>query len=142
MGCALLLATLRDASFRPSRIFTPDSSWDVGLGGFLLGFAVPWRDAFDGALQALRAADGAGTILGAFTLVALAAGIVFALRGWRGVARLRALAAFLLLTASTALLFYYAVQLLIWLAARIGFWVFLLLLMLFQRWRYAPAPSH
>ncbi len=140
-GGALLLAMPHAEAFRLSRLFAADSPWAIGLGEFITGFALPGTDALAGALVAMRDADGAGAAIGWLAALVLAGGAFIALRGWRGMARLRALVAFLLLMAVSALLLHYTVHLLAWLAARLGFWVFLLLLLLFQRWRHAPPAT-
>jgi hypothetical protein len=127
LGVALLLAAPHVESFRPSRIFAAGGPWRIGLPDFLASHGLPARVTLDTALAAL----GEGRVL------LLLAGGAFALAWWRGLADLRALGAFLLLVAGTALLLHYAAHLLAWMLALLNFWLFAIALFAFQRWRYA-----
>ncbi|WP_439596595.1 hypothetical protein [Falsiroseomonas sp.] len=139
-GLALLLAVPHAESFRISRIFAPDGPWHLGLPGFLARHGLPDAATLQAAWAQLRE-GGLGALPGGLALLLLAAGPLAALRWWRGGARLRALGAFLLLAASTALLLHYAIHLLAWMLALLNFWLFALLLFAFQRWRHAPTRT-
>jgi hypothetical protein len=142
LGLSLLLALPHGEAFRLAQVFDDKGRWGQGLGGFLAGSLVPARETLRAALLAARSLDGPAGFAGLLTLAGLLAGLGVALRLWRGLARLRALVAFLLLAACVALLLHYAAHLAAWLAARLNFWVFALLLLGFQRWRYAPRAAH
>ncbi|MBU8543171.1 MULTISPECIES: hypothetical protein [Roseomonadaceae] len=140
-GVALLLAVPHGDDFRLSRIFVAEGPWTLDLPGFLARHGLPSRATLDHAAEQLRQ-GGLGAMPGGLALLLLASGPLAALRWWRGKARLRALAAFLLFAASTALLLHYAIHLLAWMLALLNFWLFAVLLVLFQRWRYAPRGHH
>ncbi|MDP3415593.1 hypothetical protein [Falsiroseomonas sp.] len=136
-GVALLLAVPHGESFRLSSIFVVQGPWNLDLPGFLLRHSLPSRATLENARD-LLAEGGPGALPGGLALLLLATGPLAALRWWRGWARLRALGAFLLLAASTALVLHYAIHLLAWMLALLNFWLFALLLFVFQRWRHAP----
>lgn len=142
LGLALLLALPHGGAFRLAQVFDDTGRWGQGLGSFLAGSLVPGSETLRAALAALRRLEGPAGFAALLALVGLVAGAAVALRLWRGMARLRALVAFLLLAACVALLLHYAAHLAAWLAARLNFWVFALLLLGFQRWRYAPRAAH
>ncbi|NGM20767.1 hypothetical protein G3576_12150 [Roseomonas stagni] len=142
LGLAILLALPHGEAFRLAQVFDGDGRWTQGLGAFLAASLLPGRETLGAALVALRSIDGPAGFAGLLTLAGLLAGAAVAMRLWRGMARLRALVAFLLLAACVALLLHYAAHLAAWLAARLNFWVFALLLLGFQRWRYAPRAAH
>jgi hypothetical protein len=142
LGAALLLAVPHGEAFRLGRIFTLDSPWLVGLGGFLRLYALPGRETLAGLVAAMRDPEGLEGAAGWVAALLLAGGGFVALRWWQGRARLRAFVAFLMMAVLTALMLYYAVHLFAWLAAQLGFWIFLLLLLGFQRWRHAPRGAH
>jgi len=129
LGIALVLGGPDPRAFLPSRIFSQDGPWAIGLGAFLAGHALP-RGATLAALPDW------------LVLPVLLAGALVAARLWQGAARLRAYAAFLLLSATTALLLHYGAHLLAWLAAQLSFWLFALGLLAFQRWRYGVRRGH
>ncbi len=129
LGVALVLGGPEARAFLPSRIFAQDGPWAIGLGGFFSRYALPRRAALVGLPLWL-------------VLPVLLAGALVAWRLWRGRARLRAFAAFLLLSATTALLLHYGAHLLAWLAAQLSFWLFALGLLGFQRWRYGVPRGH
>lgn len=134
---ALLLAAPHLGEFSLHRIFVPDAVWNVTLGTFLGRHALPSRTALLGLAQGL-AGDAGTALLAAAWLSALsvAAGIGVCIRSWRGRARSRAITSFAILAGWTALIAHYAVHLFAWGAAQLGFWVFLILLAAFQRWRH------
>ena len=136
-GIALLLALPHGGDFRPSRLFLADGPWAMGLRDFLPRFALPDAATLRGALAGLGAADALG-LAGWLALVLVATGLGASLRWWRGRARLRAMGAFLLLAALTALLLHHGAHLLAWGAAQLNFWLFALALLGWQRWRHAP----
>lgn len=142
LGLALLLATADADAYRLGRLFDAEGPWMVGLGGFLRLHALPGPDTVARLAGAMRGVHGLAGLVGWLAVLLVAAGCGIAIRGWRGRARWRAVAAFLLLALLCALLLYYAVQLLAWLAAQLGFWVFALLLLGFQRWRHTPRGAH
>jgi hypothetical protein len=138
-----LLATATDPSiFHPARIFAAEGPWAIGLGELLGRHALPGAEALRALPAALFAPRGAATAAAWLTLAGLACGGVLARRLWRGRTRLRGFAAFLLLVLLAMVQLHYAAHLLAWLAARLGFWLFALALLLFQRWRYAPRAAH
>jgi hypothetical protein len=142
LGVTLLLAVPHGEAFRLSQVFDGRGRWMQGLGGFLAGSLLPGRETVQAAITAVRRLEGPAGFGGLLTLAGLLAGVTVALRLWRGVARLRALLAFLLLSLCVALLLHYAAHLAAWLAARLNFWVFALLLLGFQRWRHTPSTAH
>lgn len=142
LGLSLLLALPHGEAFRLAQVFDAAGRWGQGLGSFLAGSVMPGRETLHAALFALRHMEGPASVAGLLGLVGLFVGGGVALRLWRGAARLRAMLAFLLLAACVALLLHYAAHLGAWLAARLNFWVFAVLLLGFQRWRYAPRIVH
>ncbi len=136
-GVTLLLAVPHGESFRLSSIFVVQGPWSLDLPGFLLQHGLPGTATLQNARDLLRQ-GGLGALPGGLALLLLATGPLAALRWWRGWARLRALGAFLLLAASTALVLHYAIHLLAWMLALLNFWLFALVLFVFQRWRHAP----
>jgi hypothetical protein len=142
LGFALLLATPHADAFRLGRILDAEGPWAVGLGGFLRGFALPGPETLAALLHGLRRPQGIGDVLGWLAVSLVVAGLWLSFRLWRGRSRLRAMAALLVMALLGALLLHYAVNLFAWLAAQLGFWVFALLLLVFQRWRYAPRGAH
>jgi hypothetical protein len=145
-GAALgagLLATAPDSTiFHPARIFAADGPWTITLGELIGRHALPRAEALRSLAAAPFAGDGAGTAAAWLALAGLLGGFVLARRLWRGRTRLRAFGAFLLLALLAAVQLHYAAHLLAWLAARLGFWLFALALLLFQRWRHAPRAVH
>lgn len=136
-AAALLLAAPHIAEFYPHRIFVPDSVWNIPLGTLLARHALPGADAFLGLVQGVSGAGGTARI--AATLVAavsIAAGLAVCIRSWRGRARWRAITSFAVLAVWSTLITHYAVHLVTWGVAQLGFWVFLVLLAGFQRWRH------
>lgn len=148
LGCGValgagLLAAAPDASiFHPARIFVADGPWAIGLGELLARHALPRAEAMRALPAALLAWHGAATAAAWLALAGLLGGFVLARRLWRGRTRLRAFGAFLLLVLLAAVQLHYAAHLLAWLAAQLGFWLFALALLLFQRWRHAPRAMH
>jgi len=141
-GIALLLALPHAGDFRPARLFLAGGPWAIGLGDVLARFALPDAATLRGARDALST-GGAGGAAGWLALALLAAGPLAALRWWRGRTRLRAIAAFLLLAACTALILHYGAHLLAWTASQLNFWLFAVALFAWQRWRYAaPRAGH
>ncbi len=141
-GAGLLAAAPDPSLFRPARIFASDGPWAIGLPALLRDHALPGRATLRALVTALRGGEGAATVAGWLALAGLVGGGVLARRLWQGRARLRAFGAFLLLVLLTALQLHYAAHLLAWLAAQLGFWLFAVALLLFQRWRYAPRVAH
>jgi hypothetical protein len=136
---ALLIAAPHAVEFSPQRLFAPQSVWDVSLGAFLSHHALPGYATLGAAWGGLfGAAGGAGMAAGWGSVLAVAAGLAVSFRMWRGRLRLRAALSFLVLAAWTALIVNYAAHLLAWGLMQLGFWAFLLVLLVFQRWRYRP----
>jgi len=142
LGLSLMLASPDGEAFRLGRIFAEDGPWMIGLADFLRHHALPGPGDFRSLAAAMIGFDGLAGIAGWLAGLLLLGGCIIALRWWRGRARLRALAAFLLLAGLGAMLLHYAANLFAWLAAQLGFWVFALLLLAFQRWRYAQPAAH
>jgi hypothetical protein len=142
LGLGLLAAMPDAAAFRPSRIFAAESPWAIGIAGFLAEHALPRRAALAGLAAAMAEPAGLAGLAGWLAVAGLLAGLIMVLRLWQGRARGRAFGAFLLLALCTALLLHYGLNLLTWLAAQLGFWVFALALLLFQRWRYGLRAAH
>lgn len=145
LGVLLLASLPYGEDFRPSRLYAADSPWDIGVLEFLRRHALPGHAAMVEAGRVLR--QGAGSpwqTLPGYCGLALAG--LAAVQGvflWRGVARLRAALACLLLAGWTALVVHYLAHLLAWSAAQLNFWLFALLLVLWQRARYSPrARAH
>ncbi len=141
---ALLLTAPHAAEFSPQRLFAPQSIWDVTLGGFLSLYALPARSALIAAWNALGGGgSSAGMAAGWVAVLAAVAGLAVSVRMWRGALRWRAVLSFLVLAGWTALIANYAAHLAAWGLMQLGFWAFLLALLVFQRWRYRPhATSH
>lgn len=142
-GIALLLGAPHLDQFTLRRIFAPDSLWASGALEFLAGYALPSADALT-AFSAALLGTGSTALLAAAWLgsAAFVAGLLVALRGWRGRRRLRAFGAFIALVVWTALILGYAAHLIAWSAAHLSFWIFALALLLFQRWRHAAPAGH
>lgn len=142
-GFALLLGAPHLDQFTLRRIFAPDSLWAAGAWEFLAGHALPTADAL-AAFGAAFLGAGSTPLLSAAWLgmAVFAAGLLVALRGWRGRRRLRAIGAFIVLVVWTALILGYAAHLIAWSAAHLSFWIFALALLLFQRWRHAAPAGH
>jgi hypothetical protein len=141
-GAGLLAAAPDPSIFHPGRIFAADGPWAIGLMEFLDRHSLPGAEALRALPGALFAPRGAATAAAWLALAGLACGGVLARRLWQGSTRLRGFCAFLLLVLLAAVQLHYAANLLAWLAARLGFWLFALALLLFQRWRYAPRAAH
>lgn len=137
LGVLLLASLPYGEDFRPSRLYAADSPWNIGVLEFLRRHALPTREAM---AEAWRALGGNGTPWQAIpgyagaALAGLAALQAFLL--WRGMARLRAALATLMLACWTALVVHYLAHLLAWTATQLNFWLFALLLVLWQRGRY------
>lgn len=143
-GMALLLSVPHAGAFAPGILFERGAAWDLSLGDFLAAYALPRWVTLRSLLLSI---GGEGSLLqvatARFAMVGLLAGPLLALRLWRGLARLRALAAFLLLVLWTALILHYALHLAAWTVAQLNFWTFAIALLLFQRWRYRTRlPAH
>jgi hypothetical protein len=143
-AAALLLTAPHAAEFSPQRLFAPQSSWDVTLGGFLSLYALPARATLVAAWKGLGGVGGsAGMAAGWVAVLAAVAGLAVSFRMWRGRLRWRAALSFLVLAGWTALITNYAAHLAAWGLMQLSFWAFLLALLAFQRWRYRPqATSH
>lgn len=141
-GAGLLAAAPDPSLFHPARIFASDGPWAIGLPELLRDRALPARETLRALVAALRGGGGAATVAAWLAVAGFVVGGVLARRLWQGRARRRAFAAFLLLVLLTALQLHYAAHLLAWLVAQLGFWLFALALLLFQRWRYAPRAAH
>lgn len=143
VGAALLICGRDAAAFLPSRLFAPTGPWQIDLGEFLRYRAFPGQEPLLRARDALLGSGG--TVVVAATRLAalgLLAGFGVALAWWRGPARLHAVQGFVVLAFWTALFVHYAVQVSAWTATKLDFWLFLVALVLFQRWRYRePALS-
>jgi hypothetical protein len=138
-----LLAAAPDLSlFHPASIFATDGPWTIGLPELLRRHALPGAAALRALPAGLSGLHGATTLAAWLAVAGLVGGGVLVRRLWRGWARLRAFGGFLLLVLLTALQLHLAVHLLAWLAAQLGFWLFALALVLFQRWRYARPSAH
>lgn len=140
-GVVLMLAAPHFAEFALHRIFAADAIWSAGLRDFLFLYALPRGESYRAGADALGGNGKALPMIIAWLAVAaLASGLLLVLRWWRGNARLRAMLAFLVIAAWTALLLYYGVNLLAWALAQLSFWAILIALVAFQRWRYAGHP--
>ncbi|MBR0649434.1 hypothetical protein GXW78_07150 [Roseomonas terrae] len=142
-GIALLIVAPHLDAFAPREIFAENSAWSVDLREFLARYALPQDTAFGTLADALRGRGDWLVIALAWASVgAVVFGCLAALRFWRGWNRLRALLAFLSLTAWIALLIGYVAHLSAWVAAQLSFWIFLLLLIALQRWRHRSRVAH
>jgi hypothetical protein len=144
MGVALLANTPHLAEFALTRVFAADGFWEVDLWHFLRAHALPSGATLARTLEALAGEGGAVRVWTArVALLALVPGGLAALRWWGGTARLWAVLAFLLLALWSAVMLAYATHLLAWASAQLSFWLFLVALILFQRWRYRfRTPAH
>ncbi|MDB5415140.1 MAG: hypothetical protein JWR10_3475 [Rubritepida sp.] len=137
LGAMLLAAVPHAEDFRPSRIYASDSPWRMDAGQFLARHALPDGPTLRGAAALLMPGNTSiGAILGQMGAVLALAGAVQALMLWRGWPRVRAAVAVLLLAGWTALILHYAAHLMAWGATQLNFWLFALLLVLWQRFRY------
>ncbi len=141
-GAGLLAAAPDHSLFHPARIFASDGPWAIDLPELLRDHALPGSATLRALVAAQRGGQGAATVAAWLALAGLLGGWMLARRLWQGRARLRAFGAFLLLVLLTALQLHYAAHLLAWLAAQLGFWLFALALLIFQRWRYRPRTAH
>jgi hypothetical protein len=142
LGIALLAAMPESAIFRPGRVFAADGPWMLDLRGFLSRAVLPGRATVEALGAELIGGSWLGCLLAWAAALGLGGGIAVAALGWRGVTRLRALLAVLMLAGWTALLIHYGAHLLAWVSAQLNFWIFALLLLGFQRWRYGPRGAH
>lgn len=144
LGVLLLAAVPHAEDFRPSRIYAADSPWRMNAGQFLARHALPDGATLRGAAGLLVPGEASiGAVLGQIGAVLALGNAVQALLLWRGRARIRAALAVLLLAAWTALVLHYAAHLIAWGATQLNFWLFALLLVLWQRWRYRqPRAAH
>jgi hypothetical protein len=141
-GLTLLLALPHAALFSLNSLFSARGPWEFGIGVFLQRHALPDAATLHRAVIGLGSARLSAGV-GWLAVLLLLAGPLAALRWWHGRSRLRAIAAFLMLAASTAVLLHYAAHLLAWAAAQLNFWLFAVALILFQRRRYAaPSAGH
>ena len=142
-GVALLIGAPHIEAFLPREIFAETSPWSGDLQDFLGSYALPQRATFAAIADGLRGEGHWMIVAAAWTAVAgILLGCVAALRFWRGWNRLRALLAFLSLTAWIALVLGYVAHLAAWVAAHLSFWIFLLLLVALQRWRHGTPRAH
>lgn len=138
-GAALLLP---DAGlFRPIEIFAAEGPWSIGLPVFLERHALPGLATLRAAADGLQGKAGMlALLLGWGAILVLGAAVVTARRLWPG---WRAAGAVCLLAVWIAVILHYAAHLLAWSLAQLNIWVLPLLLLLFQRWRYAaPGSGH
>ncbi|PZW47028.1 hypothetical protein C8P66_10766 [Humitalea rosea] len=138
-GVGLLLP---DAGlFRAGEIFATDGAWSIGLPVFLERHALPAMATLRAAADGLQGKAGVLALLtGWGAILVLGAAIIMARRLWPG---WRAAGAVCLLAVWIAVILHYAAHLLAWSLAQLNIWVLPLLLLLFQRWRYAaPATGH
>jgi hypothetical protein len=142
LGLGLLAAAPEPGIFLPGRIFAAEGPWALGLGEALARHALPGGAAVRALGLAAVDAGGVATVAAWLVAAGTALGAGTALRLWYGPARLRALGAFLLLVLHVALMLHVGLHLAAWVAARLGFWLFALALVLFQRHRYARHPAH
>lgn len=142
-GLAFLLAAPHFAELAPDRLFAADAVWSVSLWDFLSRYALPSGQGIRGAGNALLGhGDEVQMIVGWLAIGMLASGLLLVLRWWQGIARIRAMLAFLAMAAWTALLLDYAINLLAWALAQLSFWTLLIALFAFQRWRYVGRSTH
>lgn len=131
-GLALLLALPQPESFLPDALFAAEGPWRQPLPLLLRDHALP-----DGALLHRAWGDltggGAAALPGGLALVLLALALLRP-----PLPPLRVMARLLLLAIATALVLHLLAHLLAWALALLNFWIFALLLLAFQRWRYAP----
>jgi hypothetical protein len=142
LGAALLLASPDPGIFLPGRVFLGEAPWDSPLATLLAGHALPRSGTMARLLGAMGGGGGLAAIAGWIAWAGLVLGAVMAVRLWHGPERARAFAAFLLLAVHWAAFVLLGAHVAAWLTARMGFWVFALLLLLFQRHRYARRPAH
>lgn len=139
-GAALLLAAPGRTEFHPARLFAARSAWTEGGLATALSLALPSAETLRAALAALAGDGPAMLVLAAWlALATILAGLAAILRTYAMPARLHVALAFLALAVWTALTTRYATQLLAWGLAQLGFWTFLLALVLLQRWRHKAA---
>lgn len=140
----LLLTAPHAAEFWPPRLFATQSIWNVTLGEFLSLYALPGRGTLTAAWSGLGNGGGSGRLVaGWLAVLAAVAGLAVSMRMWRGLLRWRAALSFVVLATWTALIVNYAAHLLAWGLLQLGFWAFLLALLMFQHWRYRPrGASH
>lgn len=144
LGVLLLAAVPHAEDFRPSRIYASDSPWKMNAGQFLARHALPDGATIRGAAAMLVPGDTSpGAIVGQIGAVLATIGAIQALLLWGGWARVRGALAVLLLAGWTALAVHYAAHLIAWGATQLNFWLFALLLVLWQRWRHRqPRAAH
>lgn len=139
IALAMLLAAPHAPEFLPHRVFARDASWNISFIAFLRQHALPSGDTLLGTLRGLLGTGGTALFAAAWLgAMATAAGLLVCVRKWQGFGRLRAAAGFALLVSWTALILHYAAHLAAWGLTQMSFWGFLLVLVLFQRWRNRP----
>lgn len=142
LGVALLLAAPDPAIFLPGRVFLAEAPWNEPLAALLAGQALPGAGTMARLLGAMGGGGGIAAIAGWVAWAGLVLGGVMAVRLWHGPERARAFAAFLLLAVHWAAFVLLGAHVAAWLVAQMGFWVFALLLLLFQHHRYTRRPAH
>jgi hypothetical protein len=142
LGTALLLSAPDPAIFLPGRVFLAEVPWNETLAAVLAGHALPREGTMHRLLAAMAGGVGIAAIAGWLAAGGLLLGAGIAVRLWHGGERVRAFAAFLLLALHWAAFVLLGAHVAAWLVAQMGFWVFALLLLLFQRHRYARRPAH
>jgi hypothetical protein len=144
LGVLLLAALPHADDFRPARVYAADSPWAIGVVEFVRRFTLPSGPTWRGAVAILAGAEPLWAAVTGYLGVALAG--IAALQAallWQDWGRLRAPLAALLLAGWTALVVHHLAHLAAWSATQLNFWLFALLLFLWQRMRYGPAQrSH
>lgn len=141
-GLALIAAGAPPGAFLPGGLFDAQGPWSIGIAEALVRHALPSLATLGTLRDAMLASAGMAAVVGWMALGGVLLGAAAARRLWYAPDRARAFGAFLLLAIHTALLLHYAAHLLAWFAAQLGFWLFALALLLFQRWRYRSHAVH
>ncbi len=141
-GVALVVAGAPPGAFLPGGLFDADGPWAVGIAQVLSRHALPSAATLVALRDAMLAPAGLAGLAGWLAIGGVLLGAATARRLWYGQDRIRAFGAFLLLALHTALLVHYTTHLLAWFAAQLGFWLFALALLVFQRWRYRSHAVH
>lgn len=142
LGVLVLSALPHAADFRPARIYAADSPWAIGVVEFIRRFALPGAGTLAVALDMLGQARPVWAAVTGYLGLALAGfAAVQAVLLWRGLNGMRAALAALLLAGWTALVLHHLAHLAAWSATQLNFWLFALLLLLWQRLRYRARPA-
>jgi hypothetical protein len=139
LGLLLLAGLPHAADFLPSRLYAADSPWAISVLEFVYRFTLPSGKTLDNAGLIFVSANPLWIATISYIGVVLASfAALQAVLLWKGMPGIRGALAALFMTGWTALVVHHLAHLVAWSATQLNFWLFALILVLWQRMRYAP----